>query len=100
MQQVNEQYANGINHINSTYRRDPSGNMVETNASIKRQISTYFGFQQSRIVLCEASYSSLYFDGCVHVYCTVVSFRVNGIGYTADLFYQSLSMNEAYNSAA
>lgn len=50
---------------------------IETSASVKRRISKMFGFKQSDIVLCEASYS----EG----ECTDADFCVCGVGYTVDL---------------
>lgn len=82
----------------TTYKKDEYGTMVETNASIIRRIANKFGFQQSRIVLCEASYVSFErHDGKRFSYCNHVDFRVNGYGYSTDLD-MCLMMNEAYNA--
>lgn len=83
----------------TAYAKDENGNMVETNASIKRRIADAFGFQPGRIVLMEASYRS--FEGPkgkTHCYCDQVSFQVNGKGYSTGHFFDELLMNPAYDA--
>lgn len=71
-------------HAKPAYKPNGYGFKVETSASIRRRIAAAFGFQASRIVLCEASYKTLYYDGDRFSYCASVSFRVNGAGYDTD----------------